>query len=130
MDDHYVLAICSRPERFLLSQILYRLYKSPSDETINRCPPCVYMHAKRSHTQVNDPVVHVRVRWITETPKQPSMHEKVSESSECQRGTYTEEEEDIGLTSSELDRSFDAMRVVQELRYQTCHFVCGQRFLW
>ena len=26
-------------------------------------------HAKRSHTHVKDHVVHVRVRWITETPK-------------------------------------------------------------
>ena len=35
-----------------------RLYKSPSDETINRGPP-VYKHAKRLRTHVKDPVVHV-----------------------------------------------------------------------
>ena len=50
---------------FLHSQILCRLYKSLSDETINRGPPCVYTHAKRPHTHVKDPVVH----WIMETPK-------------------------------------------------------------
>ena len=54
--------------RFLWSQILCRLYKSPLDETINRGPP-LNAHAKRSHTHVKDPVVHIRVRWITETPK-------------------------------------------------------------
>ena len=31
--------------------------------------PCVYKHVKRSHIQVKDPVVCVRVRWITDAPK-------------------------------------------------------------
>ena len=58
--------LCARRAlRFLRSQILCRLYKSPSDETINR----VYMHATGLHTHVKDPVVHVRVGWIMETPK-------------------------------------------------------------
>ena len=43
--------------------------KSPSDETINRDPPCVYARKKRSHTHVKDPVVRVRVRWTMETTK-------------------------------------------------------------
>ena len=41
MGDRYVLGFAPAL-RFLLSQILCRLYKSPSDETINRGPPCVY----------------------------------------------------------------------------------------
>ena len=32
------------------------------------------MHAKRSHTRVNDPVVQVRVRWIMITPKLKQRH--------------------------------------------------------
>ena len=37
--------------------------------------PQVYKHAERSHTLVEDPLVHVRVRWIMEKqPEQPSMH--------------------------------------------------------
>ena len=46
------------------------LYKSPSDETNKAArPPLVYTHVKRSHTHFKAPVVHVRVRWIMETPK-------------------------------------------------------------
>ena len=30
--------------------------------------PCVYTHAKRSHKHIKDPVVHVTVQWIMETP--------------------------------------------------------------
>ena len=52
--------------RFLRSQILCRLYESPSEEIINRGPR-VYTCAKRSHTHVKDPVVHVTVRWTMET---------------------------------------------------------------
>ena len=47
------------------------LYKSPSDDT-NKAEievPLVYTHVKRSHTHFKAPVVHARVRWITETPK-------------------------------------------------------------
>ena len=28
---------------------LCRLYKSPSDETINQSPPCVYIHMHKDH---------------------------------------------------------------------------------
>ena len=35
------------------------------------------MHAKRSHKHIQDPVVHVRVRQIKETTKEPSMHQNV-----------------------------------------------------
>ena len=44
--DRYVLGFVSAPI-FLRSQILCRLYRSPSGETINRGPPRVYMHAKK-----------------------------------------------------------------------------------
>ena len=40
----------------------------------------MYTHAKRSHMHVEDPVVHVRVRWTMETTKLPRLHSKVSES--------------------------------------------------
>ena len=53
------------PRRFLRSQLLCRLNKSPSDETINRCPPST--HAKTPHMPVKDPVVHVRVRWTVDS---------------------------------------------------------------
>ena len=39
--DRYVLGF-SPDLRFLRSQILCRLYNSPSDETINRVPPRAY----------------------------------------------------------------------------------------
>ena len=52
--------------RFLRGQILCRLYKSPSGETID--VPRVSTHIKRSHTQDKDHVVHVRVLRILEMP--------------------------------------------------------------
>ena len=55
--------------RFLPSQILCRFYKSPLKETVNWGPPCVYVCKKITHTLIKDPVVHVWVRWIMETPK-------------------------------------------------------------
>ena len=62
MGDHYVLVFVPAL-RFLQSQILCRLYESPSDETINRGPPvCIHMQT--------DPVVHVKVRWIMELKHQ------------------------------------------------------------
>ena len=36
---------------------------------------CV-MHAKRLHNFFKDHVIHAGVQWNTETPKEPSMHEK------------------------------------------------------
>ena len=50
------------------------LYKSPSDET-----------NKTSDTHFKAPVVHVRVRWIMETPKitQHELQKSVPESSDC-----------------------------------------------
>ena len=36
-------------------------------------PPRVYTHANKwTHTHIKDTVVHVRVRWITETGKDPA----------------------------------------------------------
>ena len=46
MGDHYVLGFAPAL-RFPRTQSLCRLYKSPSDETINQGPP-VYMYAERS----------------------------------------------------------------------------------
>ena len=37
--------------RFLRSQILCKLYKSPSDETINGGPPCVYTCTKITYAR-------------------------------------------------------------------------------
>ena len=78
MGDCYVLGFAPAL-RFLQSnsmqnQILYRLYKHPSDDTINWGPMCIvkhrgHTHAKRSCTHVKDPGVHVKVQWIMETPK-------------------------------------------------------------
>ena len=72
MGDHYVLGFAPAL-RFPQTQILCRLYKSSLDETINR-GPSVYMYAERSPMRVKDPVVHVRVWWIMEKPKPPSMN--------------------------------------------------------
>ena len=65
--DSYVL--CSAPApRFLRSQNSVQTAKvfclRPSPQVVR-----VYKHAKRSHTPVKEPVVHVRVRWKMETPK-------------------------------------------------------------
>ena len=58
-----------------------RLYNNPSDETINLI---VCTEAKRSHTHVKDPIVHVRVREIQYGNTKVTQHAlKVSESVEC-----------------------------------------------
>ena len=66
-----------------LWQILCNLYKTALDEAIYIYTQGLPAHAKRSHAQVKDPVVHVKVRWIMETPIWPSMHWKWQASSEC-----------------------------------------------
>ena len=38
---------------------------------------CVYTHAKRSHTPVKDPVVHVTVQWTVEKQNNPACTESV-----------------------------------------------------
>ena len=70
MGDHYVLSFAPAL-RLPWSQILCRINKHHSDETINGGTPCVYcvyacndVYKKRSHRHVKDPVVHVRVQWI------------------------------------------------------------------
>ena len=56
--------------RFLRSHILCKLYKTHSDETIDRGrPSIVHTYKKISHTHVKDPVVHVGVGRIMETLK-------------------------------------------------------------
>ena len=61
-------------DTFTLSSLIF-LASSSTNETHNETRvltevSCVdiYTHAKRSHTHVKGPVVHVRVRWIMETP--------------------------------------------------------------
>ena len=63
----YVLGFVTRPEISPESNSVQSLQKSfgwDYKRTISR----VYTHAKRSHAHVKEPVVHVRVRWIIETP--------------------------------------------------------------
>ena len=55
------------------------------------------MHEERSCTSVEDPVAHVRVWWITETPKQPSMYEIASSVHHVEIGRYTEEEDKAAM---------------------------------
>ena len=96
MVDCYVLSFALAPKFLWSPKQVHSLYESPSDETINRGPPCVYAwntlththththtHTRarahthtHTHTQVKDPEVHVRVWWIMETMKLPSMHQK------------------------------------------------------
>ena len=51
------------------------------------------MHAKRSHTHVNEPAVHVKVQWIMETSKTKQQALKVSGLYNVEVGHYMEEEE-------------------------------------
>ena len=55
--------------------------------------PHVYKHTKRSHTHTEDPVPHVRVWWIMETPK-TTQHalKSVGGLQTVQVGHYMEEE--------------------------------------
>ena len=94
--------------RFPRSQVQCRLYKSPSDETINRGTPCTHAHThtrtqthtERSHTYVNDPVVHDRFGGLCGNTKitQHALKLKVKASrirvlvKNAEVGHYTEEE--------------------------------------
>ena len=69
--DRYMVGVAPAL-RFLWSQVLCRLYKSLSDNTVNPSPSCVYTCKKITYAK--DPVVHVRVWWIMETSKLHSMH--------------------------------------------------------
>ena len=61
--------LCTSPEICSESNSLQTLQKSFGWDYKPRSPMCIiHMHAKRSHTHDNDPVVHVRVWWIMETP--------------------------------------------------------------
>ena len=59
--DHSVIAGFAPALGFLQSQILCRVHKSPSDETISRCTPGVRMHNDHNYTNVKDPVVRIRI---------------------------------------------------------------------
>ena len=63
--DRYVLGFAPAL-RFLRSQILCRLHKSPSDETVNRDPPSVYECKKITHARER---YCSPCQWIMETPK-------------------------------------------------------------
>ena len=80
MDDCYVLGFVPAL-KYLWSQILHRLYKSPSDETIikPRSRVCVCMQKDHKHT-LKDPAAHVRVRWSMQTTKITQQAKQVSES--------------------------------------------------
>ena len=101
MGDRYELGFAPAL-RFLRSRILCGLYKSPLDETISRGPPRVHTQVKRSHAHVKAPVVHVRVRRITETPK-ITQHVPTASSLQTDKvGHHTEEGEETpqgGLTA-------------------------------
>ena len=60
----------------------------------------IYMHAKRSHAHVKDPLVHVRVRWIMETPKITQHALKVSSFQNVETGHYTKEDEERNCLTS------------------------------
>ena len=67
--------LCSHPKTSPEPNSAQSQYKNPSDETINWGPPCAKRRQKdHIHTQVKEPAVHVRVWWIMETPKYPSIH--------------------------------------------------------
>ena len=60
MDGRLLYMLCyAHVPRFLRSQFLSRLYKSPSDETMNRIPPvCIWMQNDHN-THVKDPLYSI-----------------------------------------------------------------------
>ena len=78
----------------------------------------MYPHAKRSHMHLKDHVVHVRVWWVMETPKQSSMYWKCQTQSlhSAEVGHYTEKEETLDLN---LKSKSTQSRFVQEYFYSS-----------
>ena len=67
--------------KYLWSQILRRLYKSPSDETVIKPRSRVWVCMQKDHKHtLKDPAAHVRVRWSMETTKITQHAKQVSES--------------------------------------------------
>ena len=76
--------LCARPEIVFFSFLFSFLPESNSVQSLQNSfgwvyKPrsslvCAYTHTARSHTHIKDPVVLVRVQWVTETPKQASIH--------------------------------------------------------
>lgn len=65
--------VCWLWASFPTVKILCRLYNTQTSfGWYCKTVACVYMHAKRSYAHVKDPLVHVRVKWITETQKHPA----------------------------------------------------------
>ena len=55
----------------------------------------MYTHAKRSHTHVKDPVVHVRNRWIMVTAEYPACTKKCQSLENVEVGQEEDEEEKV-----------------------------------
>ena len=66
MGDCYVLGFAPAL-RFLQSNFVQTTKVLLLRQKKSRSPVCLYTHAKRSHMQVKDPLVHVSIRWIMET---------------------------------------------------------------
>ena len=87
MGDRYVLGFAPAL-RFLWSQILY---KSPSDETINRAPPCVYK-CKKDHIRA---MKMSEFGGLCQQQNNPARTERVSfHHAEVEHYTNEEEEEE------------------------------------
>ena len=101
MGDHCLL--CSQPTlRLLWSQILSRLYKTPSYETADSL--CVYGCKKITNACPcqRGLVVHIRVLWIMETPKQQSMNWKRQNLQKVEAGHNIEGEVPAGYNPAWL----------------------------
>ena len=69
-----IMMLCNK----LSDSITIRHCSVPCCTEVNEEMLKVAIHMqKRSHTYVTDPRVHVRVRWIMETPKQPALKKKL-----------------------------------------------------
>ena len=69
--------------------------RSPSDDTLNEVPCVCTPYASRSYLKYT--LVHVRVRWIMETPNYPSMQQKCQSLKGVEVGHRREEEEESAL---------------------------------
>ena len=69
---------------------------------------------------VTDPVVHVRVRWIMETPKEHSVHQKCQSFQNVEVGHCTEEEEELPF---HLSSAFKPVHICLSVRMSVCLLV-------
>ena len=96
-----------------------RSHMDVKDRAVNVQVSGVYTHAERSHMNVKDPAVNVWVWWITETPKQPSMHWQMSSFAPVVAGHSAEEEdaENLLISSNPLQK-WDNLIAFKLLAYQ------------